>query len=292
MGRFLTTGGKIMKRKLLPVIVLGLVLLSAAAALADGDIYVGGPWGTRITSLPYTISAPGSYYLGRNLSSTSTGITITAGVNNVTLDLMGFSITGPGSNSGILMSGSKNVEVRNGTVTGWNNGIFESGSGLGHRIINVRAVGNNTGIWLGNTGHLVKGCEVSATGGNPAIYIYWIGTITGCTVRFATGEGILFWGGIASGNVITGGGAGYGIGANMPGSLVTGNKVSGCGTGISGGYGVSVIDNTVQTASGTYGIALSDHISNVLDQNTVLGSGTPYSPTLAAMVNTKKRSNY
>ena len=34
-----------MQRILLPVLVLGLVLLSATASLADGDIYVGGPLG-------------------------------------------------------------------------------------------------------------------------------------------------------------------------------------------------------------------------------------------------------
>jgi hypothetical protein len=45
--------------------------------------------GTPISSLPYTINAPGSYYVTRNLSAVSgNGITINA--DDVTLDLMGF----------------------------------------------------------------------------------------------------------------------------------------------------------------------------------------------------------
>ena len=47
---------------------------------------------TPISSLPYTISAPGSYYLTGPLNSTNTGITVAA--NDVTIDLMGFTISG------------------------------------------------------------------------------------------------------------------------------------------------------------------------------------------------------
>ena len=177
-----------MKRKLLPAIVLGLVLLSAAAALADGDIYVGGPWGTRINSLPFTIKAPGAYYLGGNLSysGSDTAITVDAGLNHVTLDLMGFTISGSGSGIiGIWMNNSKNVEIRNGTVTAFSTGIYENGfSAKAHRILNVRAVGNTTGIMLYNTGHLVKGCEVRFRRLLRMPFISTgLGTVSGCTVR-------------------------------------------------------------------------------------------------------------
>ncbi len=47
-----------------------------------------------ISSLPFTISAGGSYYLTKSLSGAQ-GITITA--TRVTLDLNGFSLTGPGA---------------------------------------------------------------------------------------------------------------------------------------------------------------------------------------------------
>ena len=51
---------------------------------------------TPISSLPYTISEPGSYYVTGNLSSTGHGIVIEA--SGVTVDLMGFSLTGDGIN--------------------------------------------------------------------------------------------------------------------------------------------------------------------------------------------------
>jgi len=51
---------------------------------------------TPISSLPYTINGPGSYYVTGNLSSTEDGIIIQS--SGVTVDLMGFSLTGDGIN--------------------------------------------------------------------------------------------------------------------------------------------------------------------------------------------------
>ena len=47
---------------------------------------------TPISSLPYTISSAGSYYVTGNLSSTTNGIVIKS--SDVTVDLMGFTLTG------------------------------------------------------------------------------------------------------------------------------------------------------------------------------------------------------
>src|SRR5687768_1232856 len=52
---------------------------------------------TPIASLPFTISAPGSYYLTTNLTG-STGISIRS--SHVSLDLNGFAVTGSGAGSG------------------------------------------------------------------------------------------------------------------------------------------------------------------------------------------------
>jgi hypothetical protein len=278
-----------MQRILLPALVLGLVL-SGAVALADGDIYVGGPWGTRIAILPYTITAPGSYYLASNLSYSGSGdgITVATGVNHVTLDLMGFTLNGSGSGGcGIYLNGSKNVEIRNGTVTGWTVGIKENDpSGRLHRIINVRSVGNGGGIDLDGRGHLVKGCELTATSTNKALNIAEQGTVNGCTVKGADSYGIYIGNGIISDNVVSSTGihsSRTGISVFDPGSLIKSNKVSGCGVGIYSnsyyGYGLNVIGNTVDTASGTTGIRLADDYSNLLDQNTVTGAGTHYFPS-------------
>src|SRR5947209_6383814 len=50
---------------------------------------------TPISALPFSISAPGSYYLTTNLTGITNGISITA--DNVTLDLGGFSIISGGN---------------------------------------------------------------------------------------------------------------------------------------------------------------------------------------------------
>jgi hypothetical protein len=55
----------IMKRKLLFLALLAGLLLNAGSVLAEGDFYmvaVGNRGvGTKITSLPYTLTAPGFY---------------------------------------------------------------------------------------------------------------------------------------------------------------------------------------------------------------------------------------
>lgn len=281
-----------MPRKLLPALVLCLVLFSAAAAQADGDIYVGGPWGTRITSLPYEIKTPGSYYLGGNLLYAGTSNAITISSDNVTLDLMGFKLerTGAIVPHGIYMTGRTNVEIRNGTLIGWLCGIQESDeSGRLHRIINVRVV--NASILLKGLGHLVTGCEVT-TGQTYSPIAINTGTVSGCTLKFEDAVGIPISGGIIRDNVLIGTGSGtprYGIAASGVGFLVKGNKVSGCAYGIRGGGGCNIIGNTVDAASGTTGVWSFDDYSNLLDQNTVTGAGTHYD---AAYTRVQMRSNY
>jgi len=75
-----------------------------------------------ILDLPFKIGESGSYCLTANLTHLdplTNAIEVEA--NNVTIDLCGYSITGPtiAHNemcSGIYMNGRKNVEIRNGTV--------------------------------------------------------------------------------------------------------------------------------------------------------------------------------
>jgi hypothetical protein len=186
-----------MKRKFWFMVLVSAVLFSSAPVLADGDFYVvvaGGAVGTKITSLPYTITKAGFYYLGDSLNSTSDGIIVLT--DDVTIDLMGFSLSGNSGGKGISMSGRSNVEVRNGTMRYFASGIFEdSASSSRHRIINVRVENCTTnGISLiGNT-HLVKGCTVS--GGTSGIHID-TGTISGCQV-----QGARFGIGSTAGNMV------------------------------------------------------------------------------------------
>jgi hypothetical protein len=158
-----------MKRKLWLLALVGAILLSAAPVLADGEFYVvgggGPPVGTKITSVPYTILTPGFYFLAKNLTYSGTGNAITISVDDVTLDLMGCSLTNAGAKgttNGVYMGGRSNVEIRNGTVTGFNYGInAEFISSARDQIINVRANKNNYGIFVLGNSHLIKGCNAS-----------------------------------------------------------------------------------------------------------------------------------
>ena len=186
-----------MKARSWRVALIGVVLLmSGTTALAD-DFYViagGGGVGTRITSVPYNISTPGFYYLSGDLTYSGSTTAIAVNANDVTLDLMGFSLTNNGavgSTKGINMYGRSNVEIRNGTVRGFNWGLYDSvvSSTTGqHRAINVRAYGNTVGILFSSSNNLIKGCNAS---GNTSTGLYmYSGLITDCV---ASNNNIGIW---------------------------------------------------------------------------------------------------
>jgi hypothetical protein len=148
-----------MKWKSWRVAIIGIVLLLSGNTACADDFYGVG---TKITTLPYTISQPGFYYLSGNLTYSGSGNAITVSADDVTLDLMGFSLTNsgaPGITKGINMYGRTNVEIRNGTVGGFYTGV--GGDGTNHRAMNVRAPNNTYGIGFDGYHHLIKGCNAS-----------------------------------------------------------------------------------------------------------------------------------
>jgi parallel beta-helix repeat protein len=175
---------------------------------------------TPISSVPYTITESGSYYLTANLSSTTDGVIITT--NNVTLDLMGFTISGDGNNyndQGIYLYGAtnsaiQNVVVHNGIVRNFGVGIlaeYAQDSRSEHLIITANTdygikFDGGEGQCDGNT---ITDCTISCNG---SFGIYLSGysgqcdgnTITDCTVRDNGDFGVQFYGknGQCDGNTI------------------------------------------------------------------------------------------
>ena len=124
----------------------------AAPASTDG---VREP-GTPISSIPFTISAPGRYYLTRNLTGTiaTSGVTISA--SDVTLDLHGFTLTG-GVNAidGVLVSGARtNIRIEHGTIRGWFNGIDGHAATHAH-VADVLVLENSGALGDGGFGLLL-----------------------------------------------------------------------------------------------------------------------------------------
>jgi len=138
---------------------------------------------TPISSVPFIITQPGSYYLTTNVT-VSSGSAITIATNNVTLDLNGFTIfsTSPTpSGYAVLLSGAVvNACVHNGNIssgvtnnssgvfsgTGFNYGISESTADpINARVKDVSVTGvQYYGIYLGANATVVESCAVNEAG--------------------------------------------------------------------------------------------------------------------------------
>lgn len=135
---------------------------------------------TVIGSLPYTISAPGTYVLSRNLTARSTdGIDVNA--SDVTIDLGGYTLNQrvPGNGSGIFVtSGMSNVSVQNGVINGFYNGVF-FGTGSGDTLINVELLTiGNVGVFVEANDCLIENCVIGgASGAGNGIYISNAGAV-------------------------------------------------------------------------------------------------------------------
>lgn len=183
-----------MQRKIwLSVLVAALLLGSGPAAYADVyTIVVGAGVGTKITTTPYTINNPGFYYLGRNLTynggTTGAGITINA--SNVTLDLMGFTLSAGTYMVGVgirIMTTAGNVEVRNGTVRDFWDGITQASSDSNICISNVRAINNySSGFSLVANNPIVRDCTAHQ---NDSGFRLQGGKISGCVATQNRGFG-------------------------------------------------------------------------------------------------------
>jgi hypothetical protein len=222
------------------------VLSSINPVAADDGFYVvaTGAVGTKIASVPYAISAPGFYYLGGNLTYSGTGSAISVNADNVTLDLMGFSLTGAGktvSNCGINpnvnQTPSNNMEVRNGTVNGFGSGIVGAGNNI--RVSRIRAFNNGWGIWVAGSNPLIEGCISS---NNDHGILLGSGRISGCVANNNTEQGIALNGpGEIIGNVANNNGQGFGYSDVDAPLLVDRNSASGNGTNYQGTNNTKIV---------------------------------------------------
>lgn len=201
-----------------------------------------GPVTTRgdATTL-YRITQPGSYYLTENLVGQAGKAGITVAASGVTIDLNGFTVSGPGSNAIIPASFDlEGIAVRNGTVTGWTNGGVFLSWVTGARVENVTAIQSNNGISVGPTG-TIRSCVALQNAGN-GIQAESKANISDCTSR-------------------ENGAAGFFVGT---GGLITDSTASdNTGAGIRT-LGEAMAKNCVSNSNGTHGVQLSDN-GHVLD---------------------------
>jgi hypothetical protein len=169
--------------------------LQPPALLAQGSLTPPGPPAPTmktlqqveprvpISSAPFTISQPGSYYLTTNLT-VSGGNAITIATNGVTLGLNGFTIAStanPASGTAVLInSGLRNITILNGFIQGgvtnsgsdvfsgpgFSSGIYHSGVPRNVRVSGVSVSGcQYDGIYVGSgASTTVENCVVQTVG--------------------------------------------------------------------------------------------------------------------------------
>ena len=105
----------------------------------------------RPATFPLKITKSGSYEMTENFIVGSTTLSaIKVSVNDVTIDMMGFSITGPakGTGIGIDATTATDVTIQNGAVSGMGaSGIVVGPNGV---VRNVRSYANGAGSGGGN----------------------------------------------------------------------------------------------------------------------------------------------
>jgi hypothetical protein len=124
---------------------------------------------TPISSLPYAITNPGSYYVTTNLTGGASGDGIDIDTNDVTLDLNGFTLRGvSGSGNGInVPNPQNNLVIRNGVVDFWGQTGVNTANGNNSQLERLRMSSNGNGAFSVGNRCTVKDCTANGNGGLP-----------------------------------------------------------------------------------------------------------------------------
>jgi parallel beta-helix repeat protein len=178
----------------------------------NGDNYVfiaGNQLNILLCEVPESLDWPCSVKLAGSLVSTGHGVVITA--SNVTLDLMGFTLSGDRASSdyGVFIDGStagtlQNIVVRNGTLSTFGNGVYAE-SIKNNRFENLVITTNSLyGIYFyGGSSQCNNNTLANCTINDNSSYgIYFYGpsgqcnnnTFANCTINDNSNYGIYFYG--------------------------------------------------------------------------------------------------
>ena len=237
----------------------------------------------------FRISEKGSYYLTGNFTGSSGKIGIEITSNNVTIDLMGFTIEGvAGSLDGITASFRSSIVIQNGTIKGFSGDGIDLRPGnafsLESRIEGIIAAGNGGSGIVSTNSAIVRRCIASGNGAhgfsigdnstiedclalrnlNSGIVSDAGGIISNCVSSENTQDGILVvgtWSSLLNNSCSrngfgTGNGAGIHLGINASNAVVENNKCSLAERGVEvNGTGSVIIRNFCADNTNNWDIA-------------------------------------
>ena len=256
----------------------------------------------------FRITAPGSYYLTKNLTGESGKVGILVAADNVTIDLNGFTLAGAGNSRGIDTpagsSGPENTTVRNGTVTNWGIGARLRDKARVEKVSFLRNVGS--GLSCGEAA-LIVDC-VATNNGESGIAAGRSSIIRSTVAHANTLIGIAAGTSSAVINCTANLNGAFGIQAQdhstVQGCAADGNLSTGingqhratiidCTSTNNGGFGVSTLDSSlIQRCSvsknrGEAGIRVGSRcqvLDSIADENGNLGNGDGIAALTRAVV--------
>jgi len=134
--------------------------------MPNGD--VNSPIGIEIDTLPYEITEPGYYYLTKNLKLDIIGQhgIRASSIDDITIELNGFTIEGPGNtgqsnHSGIYLSQADRVTILNGTISNWQQaGVLGINSFTRSTCMyQVFTISNGIGVQLNGSNARLLNCQ-------------------------------------------------------------------------------------------------------------------------------------
>jgi hypothetical protein len=222
-------------------------------------------------SVPLVIKQPGSYILATNLKvMSSTGTAISIDADNVTVDLNGFAISGPGKDVGEsygVTTGRNNVTVRNGSVRDFSGGGVHL-NGSNNRVENVKIQNTTHAIFVGQSS-VVTRCQIYNS--LSAINCDGGTVISDNVINIAQGFGIMTYGGPQPYDPTS---------TDFPagGVTVIGNNLRSCAAAAIHvvGYGNRIENNTVTIPTpgspAAIGIDLTESIGGYVVRNLIQGA--------------------
>lgn len=238
------------------------------------------------------------------------GLTVKA--SDIVIDLNGFTITGDNADlgGGVRIEGTySNVEVRNGTITGFNEGVVLAGGATANYIWNLTLEGNNRGVDLagGNFDNLIEKNDVRNNQGdgirvdNSSRNIVQKNTVVGNVFGISVSNGA--HDNLVSKNIVMDGPYGISVFTNADRNTVEKNVIS--GILIDGGIQIerdsddTVIVKNVSSNNSTNGILVEPAggnapIGTVLDRNLTehnTGNGIDVQSSSATFIKNEANNN-